>query len=126
MWYVYFLRLSNGEIYVGSTNDLRRRIKSHQDGPVLSMKIPSAHNNSGFGWQADSLPINISRSSVGAQGDVGSNPTPSVYQAIDQDSVNSSLPSASVLQDLWFQQTRACVEPLLASPEESGEGRILS
>jgi hypothetical protein len=31
-----------------------------------------------------------------------------------------------VLQDLWFQQTRACVEPLLASPEESGEGRILS
>ena len=22
MWYVYFLKLSNGDIYVGSTNDL--------------------------------------------------------------------------------------------------------
>lgn len=38
MWYVYFLKLSNGDIYVGSTNDLRRRFKSHQDGHVLSTK----------------------------------------------------------------------------------------
>jgi putative endonuclease len=30
MWYVYFLELSNGDIYVGSTDDLRRRIASHQ------------------------------------------------------------------------------------------------
>lgn len=38
MWYVYFLELSNNDIYVGSTNDLRRRVKSHQDGHVLSTK----------------------------------------------------------------------------------------
>ena len=37
-WYVYFLKLSNGDIYVGSTNDLRRRFKSHQDGLVNSTK----------------------------------------------------------------------------------------
>jgi predicted GIY-YIG superfamily endonuclease len=38
VWYVYFLELTNGDIYVGSTNDLRRRVKSHQDGHVLSTK----------------------------------------------------------------------------------------
>jgi predicted GIY-YIG superfamily endonuclease len=38
MWYVYFLKLSNDGIYVGSTNDLRRRAKSHRDGRVLSTK----------------------------------------------------------------------------------------
>ncbi len=38
MWYVYFLEVTNGDIYVGSTNDLRRRVKSHQDGHVLSTK----------------------------------------------------------------------------------------
>jgi predicted GIY-YIG superfamily endonuclease len=38
MWYVYFLQLSNNDIYVGSTNDLRRRVKSHADGHVLSTK----------------------------------------------------------------------------------------
>ena len=38
MWYVYFLKLSNNDIYVGSTNDLRRRIKSHNDGQVVSTK----------------------------------------------------------------------------------------
>ena len=26
LWYVYFLELSNGDIYVGSTDDLRRRL----------------------------------------------------------------------------------------------------
>jgi putative endonuclease len=36
MWYVYFLELANGDIYVGSTNDLRRRFKSHQSGQVSS------------------------------------------------------------------------------------------
>ena len=75
---------------------------------------------------AERLKAPVLKTGRGRKSLVGSNPTPSVYQAIDQDSVNSSLPSASVLQDLWFQQTRACVEPLLASPEESGEGRILS
>jgi putative endonuclease len=36
LWYVYFLELSNGDIYVGSTNDLRRRLSSHQQGCVAS------------------------------------------------------------------------------------------
>ncbi|CDX61036.1 GIY-YIG nuclease family protein [Mesorhizobium sp. VK25A] len=38
MWYVYFLRLHNGDVYVGSTNDLRRRFESHQSGQVTSTK----------------------------------------------------------------------------------------
>ncbi|MDX2221181.1 MAG: GIY-YIG nuclease family protein [Rhodospirillaceae bacterium] len=38
MWYVYFLRLSNGDIYVGSTNDLRRRVTAHQSGNVPSTR----------------------------------------------------------------------------------------
>ena len=36
MWYVYFLELSNGDIFVGSTDDLRRRVTSHQQGHVIS------------------------------------------------------------------------------------------
>jgi len=36
LWYVYFLELSNGDIYVGSTDDLRRRFASHQQGHVVS------------------------------------------------------------------------------------------
>jgi putative endonuclease len=36
VWYVYFLELENGDIYVGSTNDLRRRFDSHQAGAVSS------------------------------------------------------------------------------------------
>lgn len=36
MWYVYFLELKNGDIYVGSTNDLKRRFRSHQKGQVAS------------------------------------------------------------------------------------------
>ncbi len=38
MWYVYFLRLCNGDIYVGSTSDLRRRVASHGRGQVVSTK----------------------------------------------------------------------------------------
>ena len=38
MWYVYFLQLGNGDIYVGSTNDLRRRVASHERGQVASTK----------------------------------------------------------------------------------------
>lgn len=38
MWYVYFLELSNSDIYVGSTNDLRRRFESHQRGYVASTR----------------------------------------------------------------------------------------
>ena len=38
MWYVCFLELSNGDIYVGSTPDLKRRFASHQKGQVESTK----------------------------------------------------------------------------------------
>ena len=38
MWYVYFLQLANGDIYVGSTNDLKRRVASHDRGQVDSTK----------------------------------------------------------------------------------------
>ena len=38
LWYVYFLELSNGDIYVGSTNDLRRRVSSHRQGDVISTR----------------------------------------------------------------------------------------
>ncbi len=38
MWYVYFLKLSNDDVYVGSTNDLKRRIASHESGHVQSTK----------------------------------------------------------------------------------------
>lgn len=38
MWHVYFLSLQNGDVYVGSTNDLRRRIVSHKKGEVTSTK----------------------------------------------------------------------------------------
>ena len=38
MWYVYFLELSNKDIYVGSTDDLKRRLSSHQAAQVISTK----------------------------------------------------------------------------------------
>ena len=38
MWYVYFLELSNHDVYVGSTNDLKRRVFSHQNGDVTSTR----------------------------------------------------------------------------------------
>ena len=30
MWYVYILKDADGRIYIGSTNDLRRRISEHK------------------------------------------------------------------------------------------------
>ena len=36
MWYVYFLELKNGDVYIGSTDDLGRRFGSHQRGHVAS------------------------------------------------------------------------------------------
>ena len=38
MWYVYFLELANSDIYVGSTNDLKRRFASHAQGQVISTR----------------------------------------------------------------------------------------
>jgi len=44
MWYVYFIELRNKDLYVGSTNDLRRRFNSHQKGQVASTSkyLPAA------------------------------------------------------------------------------------
>jgi predicted GIY-YIG superfamily endonuclease len=38
MWYVYFLQLKNADIYVGSTDNLKRRFSEHRDGYVISTK----------------------------------------------------------------------------------------
>lgn len=39
MWYVYFLHLTNGDVYVGSTSDLRKRVTSHVRGRVKSTSL---------------------------------------------------------------------------------------
>lgn len=38
MWTVYLLKFTNGHIYVGSTNDLERRLKSYDAGQVQSTR----------------------------------------------------------------------------------------
>jgi predicted GIY-YIG superfamily endonuclease len=38
MWYIYVLKMADGERYVGSTNDLKRRLKEHNGGKSLSSK----------------------------------------------------------------------------------------
>ena len=32
VWFVYILRLQNDRLYIGSTNDLRRRLAEHRSG----------------------------------------------------------------------------------------------
>ena len=39
MWYVYFLELANGDIYVGSTSDLKARVATHKRGGVASTRL---------------------------------------------------------------------------------------
>jgi len=40
MWYVYVLRSEvDSKLYVGSTNDLRRRLEEHRQGRVESTKL---------------------------------------------------------------------------------------
>ncbi len=34
MYYVYFLRMSNGQVYTGSTKDLKQRMHEHNRGNV--------------------------------------------------------------------------------------------
>jgi putative endonuclease len=34
MYYVYFLELSNSDIYVGFSSNLKQRFKAHNDGKV--------------------------------------------------------------------------------------------
>jgi putative endonuclease len=38
MYYVYFLKLSNGDVYKGMTENVSRRIQEHSDGKVESTK----------------------------------------------------------------------------------------
>lgn len=38
MFYTYLLKLSNNDIYVGSTTNLRTRIKDHSEGKNISTK----------------------------------------------------------------------------------------
>ena len=38
MYYTYLLKLSNGDYYAGSSEDLRNRIKDHQEGKNISTK----------------------------------------------------------------------------------------
>ena len=36
MWYTYFLELSNNDIYVGFTGDLRKRLTLHQSAKITA------------------------------------------------------------------------------------------
>ena len=38
MWFVYFIKLSNKDIYVGSTDNIDRRYNEHLNGLVKSTK----------------------------------------------------------------------------------------
>ncbi len=38
MYYVYILKLSNNDYYVGSTKDLKQRLADHQEGKNISTK----------------------------------------------------------------------------------------
>ena len=38
MWYTYVLKMADGEYYVGSTNDLKRRMEEHARGRGVSTK----------------------------------------------------------------------------------------
>lgn len=38
MYYVYILRLKDDSLYVGFTTDLKERLKTHNEGSVLSTK----------------------------------------------------------------------------------------
>ncbi len=39
MFYVYILRMNNGQLYTGFTSDLKRRIKDHEYGKVKSTHL---------------------------------------------------------------------------------------
>ncbi|MBI2039141.1 MAG: GIY-YIG nuclease family protein [Candidatus Niyogibacteria bacterium] len=38
MFYVYLLQLNNGDIYTGSTSDLKQRLKDHSSGKTASTR----------------------------------------------------------------------------------------
>ena len=39
MWYVYILRNPKGQLYVGSTNNLRRRLDEHNSGKTPTTRM---------------------------------------------------------------------------------------
>jgi len=38
MYYMYVLKMANDKLYVGFTNDIRKRIKEHQDAKVSTTR----------------------------------------------------------------------------------------
>jgi len=38
MWFTYILKMADGEYYVGSTNNLKRRMEEHTGGQEISTK----------------------------------------------------------------------------------------
>jgi len=42
MYYVYILQLNNGQLYTGSTSNLKKRIERHKNGKVIytSSRLP--------------------------------------------------------------------------------------
>jgi predicted GIY-YIG superfamily endonuclease len=42
MYYIYLLKLSNNEIYTGSTKDLKQRIADHQEGKIFHQTISAS------------------------------------------------------------------------------------
>lgn len=38
MHFVYILKLNNGQLYIGFTRDLKKRLKEHESGKVFSTK----------------------------------------------------------------------------------------
>ncbi|MCX6724373.1 MAG: GIY-YIG nuclease family protein [Candidatus Staskawiczbacteria bacterium] len=57
MYYVYFLSLNNGNIYTGSTNDLKRRVSEHKQGKVMSTKnkLPMIIAYEGYLLKSDAI-----------------------------------------------------------------------
>ncbi|GAB4219759.1 MAG: hypothetical protein Fur009_7390 [Candidatus Microgenomates bacterium] len=63
MYYVYFLRLKNKDIYTGFTDDLKRRLQEHKLGKVKSTKnyLPFIF----IGYEAYREKVGSSRHSTG-------------------------------------------------------------
>ena len=38
MYYVYVLKMSNNQLYIGFTNDIRKRIKEHKEAKVFTTR----------------------------------------------------------------------------------------
>jgi putative endonuclease len=36
MWYIYILKCSDGTLYTGSTNDLKKRVQTHNEGKAAA------------------------------------------------------------------------------------------